>query len=211
MAPSGGLAVVGGSPTAVAQASAATPTPPPSRRSGPAPSTGVGPGGCRRRPAGNGPPTGADKGWSCGDPLRNPAGCRHPRRRSDLVVWGDKRRHFGDHGSPRALTTPSHPVVTVPRVDAIVCVGLDQTLGDTVAVDGLDLAVPRGMVYGFLGQNGAGKTTTLRMLLGLVRPSAGQAAIMGQARQGRTPMTTVTRLSPRADRYRYGPPKGAGQ
>jgi ABC-2 type transport system ATP-binding protein len=96
-------------------------------------------------------------------------------------------------------------------VDAIVCVGLDQTLGDTVAVDGLDLAVPRGMVYGFLGQNGAGKTTTLRMLLGLVRPSAGQAAIMGQARQGRTPMTTVTRLSPRADRYRYGPPKGAGQ
>ena len=42
-----------------------------------------------------------------------------------------------------------------------------------VAVDGLDLTVPEGRVYGFLGPNGSGKTTTIRSLLGLVRPTAG--------------------------------------
>jgi ABC-type multidrug transport system ATPase subunit len=51
--------------------------------------------------------------------------------------------------------------------------------GDILAVDGLELGVRRGEVYGFLGPNGAGKTTTLRMLLGLVRPTAGRAAILG--------------------------------
>jgi ABC-type multidrug transport system ATPase subunit len=48
-----------------------------------------------------------------------------------------------------------------------------------VAVDDLDLRVRRGEVYGFLGPNGAGKTTTLRMLLGLVRPTSGQAVVLG--------------------------------
>jgi ABC-type multidrug transport system ATPase subunit len=48
-----------------------------------------------------------------------------------------------------------------------------------VAVDGLDLRVRRGEVYGFLGPNGAGKTTTLRMLLGLVRPTSGHATVLG--------------------------------
>jgi ABC-2 type transport system ATP-binding protein len=48
-----------------------------------------------------------------------------------------------------------------------------------VAVDSLDLRVRRGEVYGFLGPNGAGKTTTLRMLLGLVRPTSGSAAVLG--------------------------------
>lgn len=50
-----------------------------------------------------------------------------------------------------------------------------------VAVDGLNLGVRRGEVYGFLGPNGAGKTTTLRMLLGLVRPTSGQAMVLGAA------------------------------
>src|SRR3981081_2664344 len=50
-----------------------------------------------------------------------------------------------------------------------------------LAVDALDLNVYRGEVYGFLGPNGAGKTTTLRMLLGLLRPSAGSAKVMGAA------------------------------
>jgi ABC-2 type transport system ATP-binding protein len=48
-----------------------------------------------------------------------------------------------------------------------------------VAVDKLDLRVRRGEVYGFLGPNGAGKTTTLRMLVGLVRPTSGQATVLG--------------------------------
>src|SRR3712207_415162 len=48
------------------------------------------------------------------------------------------------------------------------------------AVDGLNLAVRRGEVYGFLGPNGAGKTTTLRMLLGLIEPTSGAARVLGQ-------------------------------
>jgi ABC-type multidrug transport system ATPase subunit len=48
-----------------------------------------------------------------------------------------------------------------------------------LAVDDLELRVRRGEVYGFLGPNGAGKTTTLRMLLGLVRPTSGEAAVLG--------------------------------
>ena len=50
-----------------------------------------------------------------------------------------------------------------------------------VAVDGLDLAVERGGVHGFLGPNGSGKTTTIRMLLGLARPDDGQVSVLGQA------------------------------
>jgi ABC-type sugar transport system ATPase subunit len=50
-----------------------------------------------------------------------------------------------------------------------------------VAVDDLDLRVRRGEVYGFLGLNGAGKTTTLRLLLGLVRPTSGNARVLGAA------------------------------
>jgi ABC-2 type transport system ATP-binding protein len=51
--------------------------------------------------------------------------------------------------------------------------------GRTQAVDGLDLSVPEGGVFGFLGPNGAGKTTTIRCLLGLVRPSSGRARLLG--------------------------------
>lgn len=50
-----------------------------------------------------------------------------------------------------------------------------------VAVDGLDLCVPRGQVFGFLGPNGAGKTTTIMMLLGNTRPSGGQAWLLGRS------------------------------
>lgn len=50
-----------------------------------------------------------------------------------------------------------------------------------VAVDGIDLVVPQGAVYGFLGPNGSGKTTTIRMLLGLVRPTAGGAWLLDKA------------------------------
>ena len=50
--------------------------------------------------------------------------------------------------------------------------------GLTIAVDGLDLEVPEGGVFGFLGPNGAGKTTTIRCLLGLVRPSAGRLRML---------------------------------
>jgi ABC-2 type transport system ATP-binding protein len=64
--------------------------------------------------------------------------------------------------------------------DNAVCTrGLTKYYGDVHAVTGLDLDVPRGEIYAFLGRNGAGKTTTIRMLLGLVRPTAGDAVIFG--------------------------------
>jgi ABC-2 type transport system ATP-binding protein len=57
--------------------------------------------------------------------------------------------------------------------------GLRRTFGDFVAVDGIDLEVPRGCLYGFLGPNGAGKSTTIKCLTGLLRPSAGEVRILG--------------------------------
>jgi ABC-2 type transport system ATP-binding protein len=62
---------------------------------------------------------------------------------------------------------------------AIEADGLVKSFGDTRAVDGVDLAVPRGAVYGVLGPNGAGKTTTIRMLATLLRPDAGSARVLG--------------------------------
>ena len=56
---------------------------------------------------------------------------------------------------------------------------LRKRYGPLTALEGLDLVVPRGTVFGFLGPNGAGKTTTIRLLLGFIRPSAGSARIFG--------------------------------
>ena len=62
---------------------------------------------------------------------------------------------------------------------AISISGLTKSYGGLIAVDHLDLEVPRGEVFGFLGLNGAGKTTTIRILLNLQRPTSGTAAIFG--------------------------------
>ncbi|MDQ3765998.1 MAG: ATP-binding cassette domain-containing protein [Actinomycetota bacterium] len=62
---------------------------------------------------------------------------------------------------------------------AVEATGLVKTFGDTCAVDGVDLAVQSGSVYGVLGPNGAGKTTTIRMLATLLRPDAGRATVLG--------------------------------
>ena len=67
----------------------------------------------------------------------------------------------------------AHPTVAVEAS------GLVKTFGATRAVDGLDLAVRRGSVYGMLGPNGAGKTTTVRMLATLLRPDDGSAHVLG--------------------------------
>jgi len=69
---------------------------------------------------------------------------------------------------------------------AITTSGLTRRFGDLTAVDCIDLRVPQSSVYGFLGPNGAGKTTTIRLLLGLIRPHAGEVQLFGQSlRNGR--------------------------
>ncbi len=57
--------------------------------------------------------------------------------------------------------------------------GLRKKYGSRVALDGLDLSVPSGVVYGFLGPNGAGKTTTMRLLTGLIHPDSGTIEVLG--------------------------------
>jgi ABC-2 type transport system ATP-binding protein len=64
---------------------------------------------------------------------------------------------------------------------AVVIEGLTKHFGKRVAVDGLTLEVPIGVVAGFIGPNGAGKTTTMAMLLGLVAPTAGSATVLGHS------------------------------
>lgn len=59
--------------------------------------------------------------------------------------------------------------------------GLTKRFGAFTAVDGIDIDIPQGKVYGFLGPNGSGKSTTIRLLCGLLSPSAGRAVVLGQA------------------------------
>jgi ABC-2 type transport system ATP-binding protein len=67
----------------------------------------------------------------------------------------------------------------VPRSHAILADGVRKRFRSTVALDGFDLTVPRGTVYGLLGPNGAGKTTAVRILTTLLRPDGGRAEVAG--------------------------------
>jgi ABC-2 type transport system ATP-binding protein len=84
---------------------------------------------------------------------------------------------------------------------AITSAGLSKRFrGGQLAVDGVDLEVPRGSVYGFLGPNGSGKTTTIRMLLGLIYPTSGRHELLG------TPMPQgAVRVLPRVGSLVEGP------
>ena len=67
-----------------------------------------------------------------------------------------------------------------PGTLALATRGLRKSYGSRLALDGLDLSVPSGVVYGFLGPNGAGKTTTMRLLTGLLHPDAGSIELLGR-------------------------------
>ena len=74
---------------------------------------------------------------------------------------------------------------------AIETYGLSKHFGQRKAVDGLTINIPSRTIAGFVGPNGAGKTTTIRLLLGLVRPSAGSATVLGK------PLTDLRSYLPR--------------
>jgi len=65
---------------------------------------------------------------------------------------------------------------------AVTASGLVKKFGGRPVVDGVDIAVPKGVIYGVLGPNGAGKTTTLRMLLGIIEPDGGERSLLGRTR-----------------------------
>lgn len=79
---------------------------------------------------------------------------------------------------------------------AIYTEGLTKAYGAVRAVDGVNLRVRPGEIYGFLGLNGAGKTTTIRTLLGMIHPTAGRVEVLGQpvARNGRGPWRQIGHL-----------------
>jgi len=62
---------------------------------------------------------------------------------------------------------------------AIEAHGLTKRFGNVTAVDGAELSIPRGRIYGFLGPNGSGKSTTIRMLCGLIKPTSGTIKVLG--------------------------------
>ena len=70
---------------------------------------------------------------------------------------------------------------------------LTKRYKDVAALDGLDLTVPAGSIYGLLGRNGAGKTTAIKILLGMVHPTAGRAHVFGMAAD-RSPAGVAIRL-----------------
>lgn len=84
----------------------------------------------------------------------------------------------------------------------IECCNLRKVFGETVAVDSLSLAVEQGEVFGFLGPNGAGKTTTIKMLLGLVYPTSGEARVLD-----RTPgdPAAMSRIGFLPEHFRFPP------
>jgi iron(III) transport system ATP-binding protein len=80
---------------------------------------------------------------------------------------------------------PEDPTTPQPPPPALSCVGLEKRFGETVAVDGVHLDVPRGSLTALLGPSGCGKTTVLRMVAGLLTPDAGTIAIHGRTVTGR--------------------------
>src|ERR1035437_8005193 len=82
--------------------------------------------------------------------------------------------------SDAAGSSPSSDRSPQPTASpAIHTVGLSKRFGDTIAVNSLSMTVQRGEVFGFLGPNGAGKTTVVKLLLGLARPTGGEALVLG--------------------------------
>ena len=94
---------------------------------------------------------------------------------------GDAGERAADDGLPRVSDGAGSPsrAAEPTTSPAIYALGLSKRFGDTIAVNSLSLTVQRGEVFGFLGPNGAGKTTVVKLLLGLARPTGGEALVLG--------------------------------
>jgi ABC-2 type transport system ATP-binding protein len=90
-----------------------------------------------------------------------------------------ERVSTGSHGGAPALLEDQAQEPTEIHSAAIYCQGLSKRYGEVQALVDLNLAVPYGSIFGFLGRNGAGKTTTMRLLAGLALPTAGRAWVAG--------------------------------
>jgi ABC-2 type transport system ATP-binding protein len=112
------------------------------------------------------------------------------------AVAGESTRGRPPSLAPRQIGTSEDAVAV--RLD-----GLMKAFGDFVAVDHLSLSVRRGDVFGLLGPNGSGKTTTIKMLCGLLLPSAGSGEVLGQdvVRQGRRIKSRIGYMSQRFSLY----------
>jgi ABC-type multidrug transport system fused ATPase/permease subunit len=152
-----------------------------------------------------------------------------PRSSSDPRE-GELRATDAPPAVPMASQVPDRPRVERPAPDAgstftgrsaISLSGLTKSYGARNAVDGLTFSVRPGTVCGFVGPNGAGKTTTIRMLLGLITPTAGTASVLGHpisepasylARVGALiEGPAFTRRSPHARTSRSWPASGASE
>src|ERR687888_657932 len=96
------------------------------------------------------------------------------RKEAPMSLSSD--RPPASQAEPEAGSAPG----SVSRVFAIETRGLTKNSAKPTAVNGLSISVPAGTIAGFIGPNGAGKTTTIRLLLGLIRPDAGSATVLGQ-------------------------------
>ena len=101
-----------------------------------------------------------------------------------------------------AVDAAQRLLAELPPSPAVSCSGLRKRYGRQVAVDGVSFTVARGEVTGLLGPNGAGKTTVIKMLLGLVRPDAGEVLLLG--RPGREPGARA-RVGYLPELFRYQP------
>ena len=122
------------------------------------------------------PDAGADSGLN-----ESPFRPSQPHRRH-AIIDSPERIHWREQpaccaaGAAENLESQGRDAMST----AIAIEGVTKRFGSVVAVDGLDLEVPRGSLYGFIGPNGSGKSTTLRMIMHILLPDQGEVEVLGQ-------------------------------
>ena len=130
------------------------------------------------------------------------------------VKRGEIFGFVGPNGAGKTTTIRTLMGLIRPTTGRCTILGHEVTKryrGGQLAVDRLDLTVPEGSVFGFLGPNGSGKTTTIRMLLGLIEPTSGTAHVLGRPvpRAARTVLDGGLVLGPEVASAAFGPPRPA--